>query len=73
MTYGQVIEFTEAEIVNWLYVEGGKMRGNFTACAMLKREPPDQLEAAKKPIWAELRILIGGKPRQSSRRSLQSR
>ena len=48
MTYGQVIEFTEAEIVDWLYVGGGKMRGNFTGCAMLKRKPPDQLEAAKK-------------------------
>ena len=36
---------TEAKIIDWLLVEGGKMRG--TACAMLKREPPDQLEAAK--------------------------
>ena len=46
--FGQVVEFAEAEIVDWLYMEGGKMRGNFTACAMLKREPPDQLEAMKK-------------------------
>jgi uncharacterized protein YegJ (DUF2314 family) len=46
--FGQVIEFSEAEIVDWLYVEGGKMRGNFTACAMLKREPADQVEAMKK-------------------------
>ena len=45
---GQVVEFSEAEIVDWLYMEDGKMRGNFTACAMLKREPPDQLEAMKK-------------------------
>src|SRR6266568_3165951 len=40
--FGQVVEFSEAEIVDWLYMEGGKMRGNFTACAMLKREPADQ-------------------------------
>jgi len=46
--FGQVIEFAEAEIVDWLYVEDGKMIGNFTACALLKREPPDQLEAMKK-------------------------
>ena len=48
VTFGQVVEFSEAEIVDWLYMEGGKMRGNFTACAMLKREPPDQAEAMKK-------------------------
>jgi uncharacterized protein YegJ (DUF2314 family) len=48
VTFGQVIQFAEAEIVDWLYMEGGKMRGNFTACAMLKREPPDQAEAMKK-------------------------
>src|SRR5215470_4459086 len=46
--FGQVIQFSESEIVDWLYMEDGRMRGNFTACAMLKREPPDQLEAMKK-------------------------
>jgi len=45
---GQVVEFSEAEIVDWLYMEGGKMRGNFTACALLKREPADQVEAMRK-------------------------
>jgi uncharacterized protein YegJ (DUF2314 family) len=45
---GQLVEFSEAEIVDWLYMEGGKMHGNFTACALLKREPPDQFEAMKK-------------------------
>jgi uncharacterized protein YegJ (DUF2314 family) len=46
--FGQVVEFSEAEIVDWLYMEGGKMRGNFTACALLKREPAGQAEAMKK-------------------------
>ena len=46
--FGQVVEFAEAEIVDWLYMEDGKMRGNFTACAMLKREPPNQVEAMRK-------------------------
>ena len=45
---GQVVEFSEAEIVDWLYMESGKMHGNFTACALLKREPADQIEAARK-------------------------
>ena len=45
---GQTIEFSEDEIVDWLYTEDGKMRGNFTACAMLKHEPPDQVEAVKR-------------------------
>jgi uncharacterized protein YegJ (DUF2314 family) len=48
VSFGQVVQFAEAEIVDWLYMEDGKMRGNFTACAMLKREPPDQAEAMKK-------------------------
>jgi uncharacterized protein YegJ (DUF2314 family) len=42
---GQVIEFSEAEIVDWLYRDGGRMHGNFTACALLKREPHDQAQA----------------------------
>jgi uncharacterized protein YegJ (DUF2314 family) len=46
--FGQVVEFAESEIVDWLYMEGGKMRGNFTACALLKREPADQVEAMRK-------------------------
>src|SRR5262245_54413028 len=48
VTFGQVIEFAEAEIVDWLYMEGGRMHGNFTACALLKREPADQAEAMRK-------------------------
>jgi uncharacterized protein YegJ (DUF2314 family) len=48
VSFGQVVQFSEAEIVDWLYMENGKMRGNFTACAMLKREPPDQAEAMRK-------------------------
>jgi uncharacterized protein YegJ (DUF2314 family) len=48
VTFGQLVEFSEAEIVDWLYMEDGKMHGNFTACALLKREPADQAEAMKK-------------------------
>jgi len=45
---GQAIQFAEAEIVDWLYQEDGKMIGNFTTCALLKREPPDQAAAFMK-------------------------
>jgi uncharacterized protein YegJ (DUF2314 family) len=48
VSLGQAIAFQENEIVDWFYVENGKMVGNFTACAMLKREPPDQAEDFKK-------------------------
>jgi uncharacterized protein YegJ (DUF2314 family) len=45
---GQTIEFTETEIVDWLYQENGRMVGNYTACALLKREPPQQAAAFMK-------------------------
>jgi uncharacterized protein YegJ (DUF2314 family) len=48
--FGQIVEFSEDEIVDWLYTENGNMRGNFTACALLKREPPDQAEALRKDV-----------------------
>jgi uncharacterized protein YegJ (DUF2314 family) len=36
---GQIVEFTEAEIIDWLYMEDGEMRGNFGACAVFKHLP----------------------------------
>jgi uncharacterized protein YegJ (DUF2314 family) len=45
---GQAIIFKEKDIVDWLYREGGRMFGNFTACALLKREPREQAEAFMK-------------------------
>jgi uncharacterized protein YegJ (DUF2314 family) len=44
---GDVITFAEAEIVDWLYLENGKMKGNYTACALLSREPPQDQIAFK--------------------------
>jgi len=46
--FGQVVEFAETEIVDWLYLEDGKMIGNYTTCALLKREPPQQATAFMK-------------------------
>jgi uncharacterized protein YegJ (DUF2314 family) len=32
---GQTIEFSEKEIVDWTYMDGTTMKGNYTACALL--------------------------------------
>lgn len=45
---GQSIEFTEEEILDWVYMDSGKMKGNFTACALIKNEPKNQQEEFKK-------------------------
>ena len=45
---GERISFKESEVVDWLYRENGKMFGNYTACALIKKEPPKQAEAFKK-------------------------
>lgn len=42
---GDTISFTEKDIVDWTYVDDGKMKGNFTACPLLKREPKEQAQA----------------------------
>jgi uncharacterized protein YegJ (DUF2314 family) len=50
---GQTIEFKQSEIVDWLYFDDGKMKGNYTACALLKREPKQQAEAFKQRFGLE--------------------
>jgi uncharacterized protein YegJ (DUF2314 family) len=45
---GQMIEFGEGEITDWMYMDNGRMKGNYSACALLQREPKDQQDAVKK-------------------------
>ncbi len=45
---GQTIEFKQSDVVDWLYRENGKMFGNFTACALLKHAPPQEVEAFRR-------------------------
>lgn len=45
---GGNLAFSENEIVDWLYIEGGRMKGNFTICATLKKEPKAEAAAVKK-------------------------
>jgi uncharacterized protein YegJ (DUF2314 family) len=42
---GDTITFGEEQIVDWLYVENGQMKGNYTACVLFRREPREQAEA----------------------------
>jgi len=43
---GQRIAFAMADIVDWMYLDKGRMRGNFTAQALLKT--PEEREAFRK-------------------------
>jgi len=47
---GERITFQRAQVVDWAYTErrNGRMMGNFTACALLSKEPPAEAAAFKK-------------------------
>ena len=47
---GQKISFKQSQIVDWMYMDAGKRRmmGNYTACALLSKEPAAEAEAFKK-------------------------
>lgn len=51
----QEIHFVRPRIVDWMYVDVSKKRmfGNFTACALLKHEPPSEAEKFKKQFGLE--------------------
>jgi uncharacterized protein YegJ (DUF2314 family) len=44
---GQVITFTQDEIVDWMYMDSDRMKGNYTACALLKSAPKNEAEEFK--------------------------
>ena len=46
--FGQTITFAQSDIVDWLYIEDGMMRGNYTACALLKSALKNEAEEFKK-------------------------
>lgn len=49
------IKFERSRIVDWMYVDTlkKKMHGNFTACALLKHEPPSEAEKFRKQFGLE--------------------
>jgi uncharacterized protein YegJ (DUF2314 family) len=46
---GERFQFDRKQIVDWTYIDNrtNRMMGNFTACALLTKEPPAQAEAFK--------------------------
>lgn len=40
----QVIAFGRADIFDWMYMENGKLKGNFSACPALMAGPREELE-----------------------------
>ena len=42
---GSTITFAESEIVDWMYLDRGAMKGNFTFCALMKNEPKKEAAA----------------------------
>lgn len=45
---GQTITFDRSEIVDWMYMDGNKMKGNYTACALLKSASKQEVDEFKK-------------------------
>lgn len=51
--YRERISFRERDIADWMYRESGKMKGNFTTCALLQRDTPANREAFRKQYGLE--------------------
>lgn len=45
---GDALTFSKAEIVDWMYIENGVMKGNHTACAVMKKATQKDRDAFKK-------------------------
>jgi uncharacterized protein YegJ (DUF2314 family) len=47
---GEVITFNRNQIADWVYMDeaAGRMMGNFTACALLTKEPAEQAASFKR-------------------------
>jgi uncharacterized protein YegJ (DUF2314 family) len=41
---GDRVEFEKSDIFDWLYIDNGKVKGNYTACPLLLAGPKEQLE-----------------------------
>lgn len=53
VSYGERITFSEADIADWLYFDSGRMKGNYTGCAIMKHEPAKMRDAFKKRYGLE--------------------
>ncbi|MBX4953920.1 DUF2314 domain-containing protein [Rhizobium lentis] len=41
---GDHVAFEKSDIFDWMYIENGKVKGNYTACPLLLAGPKEQLE-----------------------------
>jgi uncharacterized protein YegJ (DUF2314 family) len=44
---GQTVAFTDAAIIDWLYIDGDRLKGNFTGCAINKLVSEPEAEAVR--------------------------
>jgi uncharacterized protein YegJ (DUF2314 family) len=45
---GQTITFDVSQIVDWIYIDNGEMKGNYTGCAILASALPEEAEEFEK-------------------------
>ena len=45
---GDTVSFVKNEIVDWMYMDAGRMKGNYSAHAILKSARPKDREAFKR-------------------------
>ena len=45
---GDTVAFTRGDIVDWMYMDAGRMRGNYSARAILRSAPPQDRQAFKR-------------------------
>ena len=50
---GQHVAFSRDDIFDWSYVERGKIRGNATACPLLRQGPQEELDHQRKQFGLE--------------------
>lgn len=48
LKFGDTISFSRSDIADWYYLDEGRMKGNFTACALVKNKSQSEIEAFKK-------------------------
>ena len=48
LAHGDRLAFERKDIVDWSYRKGEQTKGNYTACALLQQEAPQQREAFRK-------------------------
>ena len=45
---GDRLAFERKDIADWTYMKGERRKGNYTGCALLAKQPPEQYEVLKK-------------------------